>query len=238
MKIALPLLGLFLSTATMAQTTDGDMIAGLSALKKENPEAAESAFNKVVLEEPGNAKAWYYRAVSRLVQGDHTGALSDLDHLIAMEPADVHALLRRAEVFNATNAKAEAKSDLHKVVGLNANGPAAEHALFELGRMAMEENDLPTALRHYDRLVNIAGYNAMAWCDRGIVRSALRDDDRAIADLEKAIEIDPTLDQAYAQLAIVLFRQDRRQEGCYALQQAHDLGDRSVEELMLLHCDR
>lgn len=238
MKFIYPALISLMTLSATAQPADSDMIAGLTALKKANPTEAESAFDKVVSSEPGNAKAWYYRAVSRMVQGDHTGAMDDLDHLLILEPTDVHALLRRAEVNASTGDTNGAKSDLYKVIGMHANGPATEHALFELGRMAMEENDLPTALGHYDRLVGIASYNAMAWCDRGIVLQALGDDDRAIADLEKAVEMDPTLDQAYANLAIVLFRQGRRQEGCHALQQALDLGDHSVDELMLIHCDR
>jgi tetratricopeptide (TPR) repeat protein len=78
----------------------------------------------------------------------------------------------------------------------------------------------------------------MGWCDRGIVHNALRADDKAITDLERALELDPTLDQAYVSLANVYFRQGRRQEGCYALQQAHDLGDRSVEHMLLVNCDQ
>lgn len=232
------LAGLFLASALVAQSADETMIAGLTALKKDDHTTAQSAFDKVVVEEPANSKAWYYRAVTKLSLGDNVGALQDLDQLLTMEPADVHGLLRRAEVHRAMGEKNIAKHDLYRVIGLHPNGPATEHALFELGRMAMEENDLPAALSHYDRLVHIAGNNAMAWCDRGIALSVVRDDDHAIADLEKAIEMDPTLDKAYAALAVVYFRQDRKQEGCYALQQAHDLGDRSVEEQMMLHCDR
>ncbi|MBL7950990.1 MAG: tetratricopeptide repeat protein [Flavobacteriales bacterium] len=229
---------LAISFTLMAQSADEAMIAGLTALKKEDHKTAQTEFDKVVVEEPTNSKAWYYRAVTKLSQGDNAGALQDLDQLLAMEPADVHGLIRRAEVNRAMGKSTVAKHDLYRVIGLHPNGPATEHALFELGRMAMEENDLPAALSHYDRLVNIASYNAMAWCDRGIALSVVRDDDRAIADLEKAVEMDPTLDKAYAALAVIYFRQDRKQDGCYALQQAHDLGDRSVEELMMLHCDR
>lgn len=238
MKMFPILLAFAASVPVVAQTGDDAMLAGLSALKKSDHASAAMAFDRAITEAPTNGKAWYYRAVNRLVLGDHDGALHDLDHLLVLEPRDAHAMLRRAEVYRIKGDLRMAKTDLYRVLGVHANGPAAEHALLELGRMSLAENDLPSALGHYDRLVEIAGYNAMAWCDRGIVLSLLRDDERAIADLEKAVELDPTLDQAYFQLAVVLFRQDRKQEACYALQQAHDLGDRSVEELMLVHCDR
>ena len=45
------------------------------------------------------------------------------------------------------------------------------------------------------------------------------------------------LDQAHVQRALALFRMDRKQEGCHALSMAHDLGDRSVEELMMIYCE-
>lgn len=217
---------------------DDALLAGMAALKKADHAAAAVSFDKAVAAAPSNGKTWYYRAVNKMVLGDNEGALQDLDQLLLMEPRDVHAMLRRAEVQRMRGEEQKASSDLHRVLGLHANGPAAEHALFELGRLAMEQGDLPAALGHYDRLVSIAPYNAMAWCNRGIARKALMADAEAITDLEKAIELDPTIDQAYVDLGLVLLRQGRKQEGCYALQQAHDLGDRSVEELLLVHCDR
>lgn len=221
----------------LAQQNDA-LLAGLSALKVQDHSNAEAAFNEALVADPNNTKTWYYRAVNRLVMGDNEGALQDLDHLLLIEPADVHAMLRRAEVYRVLGDDQRANSDLHRVLGFHSVGPAAEHALFELGRIAMAEDDLPMAFAHYDQLVGIAPYNAMAWCDRGIAYSALLADDNAIADLERAIELDPTLDKAYVALANVYFRQGRKQEGCYALQQAHDLGDRTVERSLLVNCDQ
>lgn len=232
------LCALALSLSFHLAAQDDALLAGMTALKKADHTAAAAAFDKAVTEAPNNAKTWYYRAVNKMAMGDNDGALTDLDHLLNLEPRDVHAMLRRAEVHRVRGDEEKARMDLHRVLGTHANGPAAEHALFELGRLAMEEQDLPTALGHYDRLVSIAAYNAMAWCDRGIARSLAHDDERAVADLEKAIEMDPTLDKAYGALAVVYFRQDRKQEGCHALQQARDLGDRTVEELLLLRCDQ
>ena len=229
---------LFLGFTLSAIAQDEPLLAGMSAMRKADHAAAAVALDKAVAEAPNNAKTWYYRAVNKMALGDNDGALRDLDHLLTMEPRDVHAMLRRAEVHAVLGDKEKATTDLYRVVGTHANGPATEQALSELGHMAMAAQDIPGALGHYDHLVEIAGYNAMAWCDRGIARSIAHDDDRAIADLEKAIDLDPTMDKAYGALAVLYFRQGRKQEGCYALQQARDLGDRSVDELLLLRCDQ
>lgn len=221
----------------MAQDSGDDMLAGMTALRKDDHRTAETAFSRAVVNEPLNAKTWYYRGVNRLTAGDAEGALNDLDQALVLAPEDVHSLLRRAEARTQLGAEHMATSDLNRVIELRPTGPAAEHALLQLGNMAMAKNDLVSAKALYDRLVTIAPLNAFGWCDRGIVLSAMHMDDQALADLEHAIEIDPTLDQAHVNKALVLFRMERRQEACHALHQAHDLGDRSVEELMLIYCE-
>lgn len=236
MKHVFILLSLGIAYPTIAQ--DEALLAGMTAMRKADHTTAAMAFDKAVAEAPNSGKTWYYRAVNRMAMGDNEGALRDLDHLLVLEPLDVHAMLRRAEIHTVRGEVDQATADLYRVLGTQVNGPATEQALSELGRLAIIAHDLPTALGHYDRLVEIAPYNPMAWCDRGTARSIAHDDDRAIADLEKAIDLDPTLDKAYGALAVVYFRQGRKQEGCYALQQARDLGDRSVEELLLLRCDQ
>ena len=237
MKATLLLSGLVLASAAMAQSEDEAMLAGISKAKKADHQIASTRYDKAVADDPTSGKNWYYRAVDRISVGNNEGALKDLDHLLNMEPADVHAMLRRAEVFRLKGEDQRAKSDLHRVLGFNSNGPAAEQALSELGHIAMESRDLMTALDHFDQLVSIAPYSATAWCDRGMVNAALLDDDKAISDLQKALELDPTLDQAYANMAVVYLRQGRKQEGCFALQQARELGDRSVDQLIMVHCD-
>ncbi len=228
---------LSLALPLAAQTSDNDMLAGMSALRREDHATAEQAFTRAVNTDPGNSKTWYYRGVNRLGQGDLTGALEDFDKAVTLTPDDVHNLLRRAEVRSRLGAERSATADLQRILGLRPTGPAAEHALLYLGHFAMAKNDLVTAKSYYDRLIEIAPYNAFGWCDRGIVLAAMHEDEAALADLERALELDPTLDQAHVHMATIYFRMDRRQEGCDALRQAHDLGDTSVEELMLIYCE-
>ncbi|HRH37363.1 MAG TPA: tetratricopeptide repeat protein [Flavobacteriales bacterium] len=229
---------LLLSTATvMAQRADGDMLAGMTAMRKDDHAAAEQAFSRAVEAEPNNARTWYYRGVNRLGDGDLGGAMQDFDKAIVLQPDDAHSLLRRAEVRSRLGAEQSATADLQRVLAVRPTGPAAEHALLHLGHFAMAKNDLVAAKSYYDRLVEIAPYNAFGWCDRGIVLSSMHMDDAALADLDRAVELDPTLDQAHVQRAIILFRMDRKQDGCEALHQAHDLGDKSVAEMMVIYCE-
>lgn len=237
MKTTYTCFALLLSAACSAQEVDTEMLAGMSAMRRSDHQAAEQAFTRAATMDPNNAKTWYYRGVNRIGQGDLGGALQDFDKAVALNPDDVHSLLRRAEVRARFGAEQSATADLQRILATRPTGPAAEHALLHLGHFAMAKNDLVTAKSLYDRLIDIAPYNATGWCDRGIALAAMHQYEAALADLDRAIELDPTMDQAHVQRALALFRMDRKQEGCDALRQAHDLGDRSVEEMMLIYCE-
>lgn len=222
----------------LATAQGGDeMLAGLSALKKADHPRAEVAFTRVVNERPDQAKAWYYRAVNRMGMGDMVGAKSDLDQLLGLAPDDLHGRLRRAEVSMAQGANTAARADLEHILAHQQRGPLVEHALLQLGHMAMAEGDAATATGNYDCLVEIAPYNAMGHCDRGIALATQFKDAEAIASLQRATDLDPTLQQAYTHSAIVLLRMGRRIEACEALHSARDLGDTSVDEMMLVYCE-
>jgi tetratricopeptide (TPR) repeat protein len=213
------------------------MLAGMSAMRNQDHARAEAAFSQAVAEAPSDMKAWYYRGVNRLGAGDLSGALQDFDQALTIAPDDAHALLRRAETKARLGAEASAKTDLGRVLQVRPSGPAAEHALLHLGHFAMAKGDFPGAKAHYDKLIGIAPYNASGWCDRGIALAQMHQDDAALADLDRAVALDPAMDQAHVQRALILLRMDRRQDACDALRQAHDLGNRSVEEMLLIYCE-
>lgn len=226
----------FCATVLCAQSSE-DMLAGMSAMRAEDHPAAEESFTKAVNEAPEDMKAWYYRAVNRIGMGDLGGALQDLEQALALSPDDAHSLLRRAEIKARLGAEISAMADLERVLHVRPTGPAAEHALLQLGHFAMGRNDLVAAKAHYDRIIEIAPYNAYGWCDRGITQAAMHQDDEALADLDRAIELDPELDQAHVQRALVLLRMDRKQLACEALHAALELGNTSVEEMLLIYCE-
>ncbi len=233
--LTLPAL-LLIAGSTLAQPGD-DMLAGMSALRKQDHVKAEESFTRAVATAPDDMKTWYYRAVNRIGMGDLGGAMKDLDRALALDPADAHSLLRRAEVKARMGAEHSAMADLLHLLSARPTGPAAEHALLHLGHFAMGRKDYLSAKAHYDKLIAIAPYNALGWCDRGVALSAMLQDDEALADLDRALELDPTLDQAQLQRAMVLLRMDRKQDACEALHAARQLGNRSVDEMILIYCE-
>ncbi len=228
---------LFSTLAFTALVNAQERIEGLAGMNAPARTAVQPV-EKPSAEAAVSATASYNNALDRLAAGDAQGAIADLEQVLLVQPRDAYALLGRAEAYTAAGEPERATSDLWSALSIQPRGPVAERALLRLGQNAMDEGDPRTAEILFDRYVNIAPYDARAWCHRGIARTALRDNDRALDDMNKAIALDPNLDIAHVNKAIILLRLGFRQEGCASLQQAHDLGDLSTEELLLIHCDR
>ncbi len=238
MKTPLILAAVLSTPALFAQTGEADhgMLAGLTALRSADHTTAQAAFSQVVVAEPDNAKAWYYRGVSRLEAGDAEAAVNDLGRALRLAPTDGNVLIRHAEACMAMGWRTMAQQDLEQVLALRGDGPMAEHALLLLGELSFGAGDLITAKGHYDRLLQMAPYNVLGLVDRGIILIGLGQNVAAITDLEQAMALDPTLDMVYGQLALAHHRLGHRMEACEAWQQALDAGDRSVEESLLVFC--
>jgi tetratricopeptide (TPR) repeat protein len=237
MKKLLTPLALLLVLPTVAQDGAGEMLAGMSALRRQDHVTAERSFSQRIEAAPADLDAWYYRAVNRLTMSDLEGALNDLDHLLRLDPEHAHGLLRRSEARTAMSDRGGAQDDLRRLLNAYPEGPIAEHALFQLGHHAVMDGDMHKARQHYTQLCSIAPHQAMAWCNLGIAQAALGLDDEALLSLEKSIDLDDTLDQAHVNRAIVLFRLDRRTDACASLVRARELGDTSVDEMLLIYCE-
>jgi len=228
----------FILVSAVAVAQDDAMLAGITALQMKDHPAAEAAFTRAVGNSPDDVRTWYYRGVNRLSVGDYPGALADLDRVIALAPDDAYGLLKRSEAHARLGGTAAARRDLAALLQNQPTGPAAEQALHALGGYSLAEGDVRGAYRHFDQLVGIAPYNAQALADRGAALAAMGRDVEALEDLELAVDRDPSLAIAHAQMAVVLLNMGRKQEACYALHSAHALGERSVEQMLLVHCDR
>lgn len=236
-KKLLPCLFALGAISAFAQDEQNELVAGMTALRKADHGAAERAFTAAIGTAPEDARTWYYRAVNRLAVDDPQGALRDLDKVLELDPTDVHGLLRRAEANERLGLMGAARSDLKQVLAIHRNGPAAEHALFQLGNHSLAEGDVRRALQHYDELCMIAPYDAMAHYDKGTALSLLERDEEALEAFRRALDLDPTMDKAMAGEGIVLLRMGRRQEACHALYAAREAGNGSVDELLLIHCE-
>ena len=230
------LLSLTVLSTSSAQDND-HFNDGLLALQREQHAVAMDAFTQAVAARPDHARAWYYRGLSRDAMGDHVGAMHDMDRALALDPNDANVLLRRADVYLNAGRAREARADLEALLKLHPSGPIAEHALFSLGRAGVALGEFDRAFSAYDRLLALTPDDPMGLCDRGIARAHLGQHEAAIRDLTRAIALDPALDKAYTARAVELIGLGRKTEACADLKKALDLGDTTVEEMLVIYCE-
>ncbi|MBK7241404.1 MAG: tetratricopeptide repeat protein [Flavobacteriales bacterium] len=208
-------------------------LADISTVRsQERPEAETASAN---IDVPLDRGAAYTRALSRITMGDAEGALPDLDRILELDPSNSRGLLSRAKAYAMLGESDAAKADLEIIRMLNTVGPEAQSALHQLGELAIQEGDMYEAERNYERLVQIAPKDALAFCNLGIKASHTNGYD-ALADLDTSIA-DPTIAKAHLHRAILLLRHGRRDEACAAVMlQAREMGDPTVGQLLFLNC--
>ncbi|MBK8339478.1 MAG: tetratricopeptide repeat protein [Flavobacteriales bacterium] len=220
----------------LAQAEADPFVDGLAAIRQEQHQHAVTIFTGVIAQKPDQARAWYYRGISRDALGDAVGALHDLDRALLLTPKDHNIRLKRAEAYIHAGRYEEAEADLVVIIGEEPDHAIGTHARFDLGQVHMALGNYETALAVYTELVERSPQEAKAYCNRGIVQSKLGAQEAAVADLSKALLLDPDLVMAYGSRAIALIALDRRDEACQDLVQARERGDASMDETMVVYC--
>ncbi|MBK9075654.1 MAG: tetratricopeptide repeat protein [Flavobacteriales bacterium] len=223
-------------TAMLAQLESDPFLDGLAAVREQQHQQAVTIFTGVIAQMPDQARAWYYRGISRDALGDAVGALHDLDRALLLTPKDHNIRLKRAEAYIHAGRYEEAETDLGVIIAEQPEHAIGVHARFDLGQVHMALGNYETALTVYTDLVEREPHAAKAYCNRGIAQSKLGAQEAAVADLSKALLLDPDLTMAYGSRAIALIALDRRDEACQDLVQARERGDASMDETLVIYC--
>ncbi|NRQ36974.1 tetratricopeptide repeat protein [Nonomuraea sp. NN258] len=149
---------------------------------------------------PPLPEAYYNRSELRTVRGDVDGALADLGHVIELDPAYLDAYINRAGLLAALERDEEARADV--TAGL-ALAPGSPYLLAILGQLDTAAGNHAEARRALDLAVDYAPGLAAAWGNRGVLRFTVGDVEGAVADLTRAIELDPQPD-LHANRAVAL----------------------------------
>lgn len=224
------------TVVVLGQQAADPFVEGLTAVRQQEHRAAVEIFTEVLAQRPEHARAWYYRGLSREALGDGTGALHDLDRALLLEPGDLNIRLRRAEALVRAERFEEAEADLGAILSAAPAQAIGLHARYTRGQVLVARGDRTAALEQYDELVRLVPTDAKAWCNRGLVRSTLGEHEAAVADLAHALSLDPTLVKAFGGRARALIALGRTAEACADIVKARELGDASLDELLIVHC--
>ena len=128
MRIVVSLIVLLVCSAGCGRSTE-KTIETISLGKshqslKQHTEAIQ-CFTDVILSEPDNAEAFYYRAQSYHAIDNPTAALNDLRQAIALRPDWADPWCEAGKVYQATDRKVKALENLNQAIRLDSENASA-----------------------------------------------------------------------------------------------------------------
>jgi tetratricopeptide (TPR) repeat protein len=153
----------------------------------------------------------YFEAL--ILKGDALRELQDYGNAISAYSAAINYTQRSVEAFNGRGECFMevqqidlAKNDFDSALEIDPNNP---RVLANEGHILVNySRDPVSALRRLDDAIALNDKDARAFRDRGYAHVLLREYDKAAADLQKAVEVDPTDYENYSTLASGLLLQD------------------------------
>ncbi len=152
-----------------------------------NTEKALELYSQAIRLDSKSALAFLGRGV--LLAGRkraHERAIEDFDKVLALEPDNVLALIRRGEAFGQLGETARGLVDLDRAIALS---PSSSLAYLHRGLIHNRRHETEAALRDYDAAVQRGPYNVDALTSRAALYSLGGKHDLAIGDLDAAIAL-------------------------------------------------
>jgi tetratricopeptide (TPR) repeat protein len=109
---------------------------GNAALEAEDYPTAIEHFSALTDHAPDFAEGWNARATTFYLMGEYTLSISDVEHVLALNPRHFGALAGLAFMMEAMGETELALKALHEVQALNPNRPNINEAVTRLERMA------------------------------------------------------------------------------------------------------
>jgi tetratricopeptide (TPR) repeat protein len=120
-------------------------------------------------------------------------ALRYFDNALLLDSLDLNALMGKAYYYQLQKKTPEAVALYRKAVEID---PHYSNALFNLGILYLEQNDLDKAYQHFDLIIKQSATFYRAYYFRGFIEEKRGNKDAAIADYRQALEFRSDYDKA------------------------------------------
>lgn len=171
-------------------------------LLKENPHLAE--LSERVAADPSDLAARFELARGFEHAGSLSSAFQQYEEVLKIDPEDAAALYGMARIWFAWGDSVEALDAASDSLALNAHQSGASELI---GRIYLGRNQPELALAAFERGLSRDRENARLTAGAGLAWERLGREDRAQEHLEKALTLDPSLDDARKELGAMLARQ-------------------------------
>ena len=160
---------------------------------KQNFDQSISDQNKAIELDAKNALAFERRAVAHLAKKDVVASKRDLEQSLTINPTLPEALCDRATVFASNKDYARANADLDAALRVNPRNAQAHYIRSRIYKVLGKTTE---SLKSLDQAI-ATGEDANVYCERGNALLEQKDEAKALADFNRAIEINPKMLAAY-----------------------------------------
>jgi tetratricopeptide (TPR) repeat protein len=120
--------------------------------------------------------------------GDLESAIADCSRAIELHPDNPNAYYSRAIAYYHAGDLQASIADYHQALDLFTDEDSQSAVYSDLGLSLRALGDLAAAIEAFDRSVELNPGYAIAYFNRGLTRYDLGENDKAIADLNRALE--------------------------------------------------
>ncbi len=196
------LIGLLLTACICRAAHGQDCVSWLNRCGETNDYDKRIEYsNKALAAHPAcgdedRGKVHYNRGTAYFLKKDQDRALADLTDAVRFAPAYGNAWLNLGVVKAEKGWYREALEDYDRALAVGVEDPSLIYA--GRGHARAKLGDVPGAIADYDASIRINPRHGGHYEDRGrLYYSELKDKDKALADFNKALELDPNLFVAY-----------------------------------------
>ena len=194
-QFILTALVLLISISALAQQTADDFLKhGKNLFEKKDYLGAQENFEKAIKLNPNLAEAYYFRG---RVQLEHEKAVADFTKAIELKPDYAEAYFRRGLGNDLNNKRAAALKDYNKALEIN---PKFIDAYMTRAVLYLLDNKGQLAIADYTKVIELKP-DGESYYVRGNSYLEIGEYTKAITDLTKSIQLDPTYYWSYKQRA-------------------------------------
>ncbi len=198
--------------------------ARLHIKRNELPKAIDD-LTTLLRHQPGNYEGYFDRGVLLQRSGHTHKALRDFDAAIEWSPPDPEAHFNRAQTLLSLGRPDEALTDYRRVLDLQ---PTHVEALTDRAHLFCMQGKLNDARSDVNAALLLSPASARLLCISGLLELQNQNLEQAYGLFTKAIEVDSSLPDAWANRATVLFKQDKFDQACLDLTRALSLREDSA----------
>ena len=172
---------------------DSLLRVGMHFLSQGEHAEARAALARARAYAPTDALVWFATGRIRLAAQDQVGAREALERCVDLDAAFAPGWELLGSLRLMTQDNAGAIEALERATGLD---PTRAQAWSSLGIACLTTGKFSEGERAFTRRIELVPGDANAWTGRGACRLQQGQVEPAVADLEKALELDPTNDRA------------------------------------------